>query len=371
MPSRIVLIFLGLLIVVGGSSSATADGYAISVSDSLDTPTRTITLSGDEYNVSAIARVKPGESFTVNVSSRPSADSRVLIFNADQQLIDQAPSEADDRLVFTAPNPPFTPGSYAISLSANGTHQTIHPLVIQGFRVTLDGPSQAEQGSTIDVTVSITRTVGQEPSTGVEIAIVNETNTFRVTATNQSTGTYTVSVSLSSISSGDYRMYAAVRGTKEAFGEEELLGISDQQWLRIATNSSSEPTDDEKQADPDEDNDGSGPVETDTATDNSPITSVATVRTGNQSSDSLTTECVIDRPRTAEQTSCDFADQMTQTATSPTEAGQTATRPDVITPAPTPATTMSTNTPAQRGFGVRIALFALALGGFLAKRRSK
>lgn len=233
---RTVVLVIALLVAVsaGTSTSVAADGYDLAVQGSIETPPRTFSVAGGEYTVSAIGRTDPDTTFTVEATVPTDEAYRVTIINADEEIIDQQRGTGDETFEFTATNPPYEPGSYAITLFADGVHQTLHPLVVRGFAVDLEAPQSASTDETIDVTVTTTRTAGTKAIDSVDVAIVDADTTRSREATRTAEHRYEVSIDLGGLEAGTYRVFASVRGETEAFDRQERLGISDAATLEVA-----------------------------------------------------------------------------------------------------------------------------------------
>lgn len=353
-----VVIVIALLVAVGaGAPVATGShGYDLTVPGSLETPPRSFSIAGGTYTVSAIGRTDPGGSFTVEAAVPPNTTYRVIVYDADQNVVDHQPGSTDGTFDFSAPNPPYEPGSYAISLFADGVHQRLHPLLVRGFDVTVEAPSSAESDETIDVTVDVTRTAGTKPIHSVEVAIVDSDDTIRETASKVADGTYEASIALDGLEPGTYRIYATVNGEEEAFDRKERLGISDASSLSVTEPSAGG-------------GGGGGGGGGFAAPSTSPTPSPSTTATDTEG----TTESLGSTPTTVPPTATESGRaESDEVPSGSTEAG-TETG-EVITPraSPTPAVEdrQQPSIPLS-GFGALPALVALALSAMVLSRRGR
>lgn len=329
------------------SPAVGASQYGISIDNSIDIPTRTATVEGTEYQVSAVAQRNPGDALDVAVTSSDSDTSyRIYLYNEKGDIVQDSSSKTGDgQTSFNTGN--LDPGSYYAAVYQGGI-QKIHPIVIAGYDVSTNAPDSVEQGESASVTVDVTRTVAQDDPPQVQAVLGDEAEARRVNATRTGSGTYEATISTDGLSTGSYSVYGVIRGTEQTTdGRSVVLGLSTSHILQVtdgtatATPDPSDGTDGGSGTNSGDLDSGTGdtPTQTATATSETPTAATATatstvVTTG----PSTTTEAVTDTD-------------------------------DVIEPNPTDTEPATTTTTSQSGFGPLTAVVALALLVALGSRR--
>lgn len=335
--SVLVIFFLSVISSPIGLAQNDGSEYRVVVSESIETPDRTFTVDGDQYHVSEIAERKPGESLSVDSFTPGDENYGVYLYNSDRKIADTKAATGDDSVTFETDE--LSPGTYIVAIYADGTIETVHPVVISGYAVSIDAPADATQESTVDLSAQVTAEGSSGTPHEVAVVLASAETHERVSLSRTSDGTYTASVSLEDFATGEYSVYAVATSDEEVYGEPELLGISDAATLTIGTHET-----------------------TGTATTNSDSTGeqVTTEQstTGETESDETTVA-------TATESRTVTTDQSTATSSSTTERRSTrSTTGNVITPADT-----TTESPGQSGFGPVVAVVTLVAAVLLRSRR--
>lgn len=229
--SRITLVVMVLFAsVVGGI--AVADGqYTLSVANSVDTPTRTLTLEGEPYQVSAIAKVRPGERLSFSTEAPEGADYSVYLYNDDREIVDTTRMTGPGSKSF--PTEGYDTGSYLLVINGpDGNYRTIFPVVLAAYETSLSAPSSATTGEQVTFDVDLTAVDGTNGQIDrVEVVLSKGGEDTVLNATKQSEGTYTATATIDD--AGAYLVYTNVRGTETVEGRKEILGVSDAHTLEV------------------------------------------------------------------------------------------------------------------------------------------
>ncbi|TKX47250.1 hypothetical protein EXE41_06405 [Halorubrum sp. SD690R] len=233
-------LLIGLLIgclVAGGAVSA-AD-RAVTVDDAMEIPGRTVTVGGESYQVSSLARVPRGESLRARTSGVDETGYRVYLHDARGTVVDQgyvAPS-GDGTVVFDTST--YEAGSYVLSLYHDGTYADPLPVVVPAYDVSVDTPAPGLDGDDTD-TVSV-ELAEREPGhavRGVTLVVSNATATWRYPASRVD-GEYVVGLNETGLAAGTYSVYAVVTNGNDAPGPtDEVIGISDSSQFDVERGSS-------------------------------------------------------------------------------------------------------------------------------------
>lgn len=387
----VLSLVVALTLVSGVPGMAASSSYDISLSPSVETPPRTVTFQNDNYDVSAIGRVDPGQSVTATVSA-PSGDTyRLYVYDSDKQIVDSHRRTGDATVQLSTAGYPA--GTYVVTVYHDGAFQKVHPLVVSDYTVSIDTSATALQDSTIQVNISTSPINGNKAISQAKIVVGNANDDVRKTFSRSSYSDFETNVSLQGLGEGDYSTYAVVQGSDEFLGNKVMLGVSDSQSLAIETptptptatatpaggNGTDTPTATETSSSEDQTEDasagggaaGGGPpalVSTPTDAPTESTTPVETESTAIETSASTAGPETGNSPQTPG-TDLNSPEQSPETQRkSSTATSQSPTPEDVITPAPATASPAPTPTPNQ-SLGFSPLVIALVLFGVLALRR--
>lgn len=352
-PSRFAIGLIALLAVVGAAGAS--GHYDVTATPNIDTPDRTVTFDRDDFTVTELGRVDPGEDIGAEVDAPSGEAYYVTLYDADRNTVVTKENDSDDEYAFetTWPNgSDYAPGTYVVAVDRSGI-LAVSPVVIAGYHVSVDAPGSAEPGDEITVEADVTTEDDTKPIDQVTAVIGNDAEKREVALTEESSDHYAATFTLDQLPEGDYSLYVVVQGEKQVLDRQEVLGASDTHDFDIATSA-----DDGTNTESDESSSSSQPppagsTEAGTQT---PSTATATATPG---------------PTTAPPT--DGGEQTPgSTATAGgTDGASTATATSagtVITPNPPTTGAPSTASPGQ-ALGLLPPLVGLALAVLLARRR--
>lgn len=220
-----VVLALLLAVPIAAAAQSADDEYEISVENSIDTPDRNVTVDGDRYRVTSIARVESGDSATVSVTAPDDAEYDLYLYNSDRQVV--ATSGESGGTSWTLDSSDYAPGSYVVAVyGSDGRYKAVQSLVFSAYDVRVDAPETLGDGSASTVGVELSSVAGSENVSSVEAVFANNETTRRIEATNAGNGAYEARLP-ADLPQGEYRLYAVVRGEEGYEGRTELLGISD------------------------------------------------------------------------------------------------------------------------------------------------
>ncbi|WP_435196344.1 PGF-CTERM sorting domain-containing protein [Natronomonas sp. EA1] len=361
MTARLVACCLALLLVAAtGGVAFGAQSATLSVRESQPIPQQTLNFENEQYRTSALRTAAPGETIVADVTVDSSDPFRVYIYNADEQIVAQKRLSASGTAEFELTD--YTAGTYLVTVVQDGTYLAIHPLLVRGYTVDVTAPDTVSKGDAVELRADVTKQRGPSAEF-VEFVVTDGDDRVRVRAEETAAGTYTATTSLESLPTGDYEVYATVRGGSTAFGESEFLGVNDGQSMRV-TDPTPTPTETDSSSPDGSPSSGTSTTPaTSTPTPTVTPTETATSPTPNRS----TAEPTTPPTATPEPTATPTPDEGQATPTP--SASPTPTDDDIVTPAPSPTPTETPTESAQPGFGLGAALTALAGSALLARRK--
>lgn len=317
--------------IVGGAGS-----YSLSISDSpttdsVDVPERTFTIEGSEYTVSEIGRTESGGSVPVVVSIPDGQEVEVHLRNHENQN-QQVKVGVTNGETVTFSTDSLSPGTYFAAIYYDGQTRAIVPVIVEGYDVAANVPSQVPNGGDASVTVTVSPTASSGDPHLVQVVVGDASEAIRVNATESGDG-YEATVPTDDLSTGTYAVYAVVRGeTEMRNGRLMVLAVSDRHSLSVTEET---PTPTSSYASGGEETGDATPTPTQTRTTPTLANSSTATPTATPSSPVTTTD----------------GPTMTRTAT----AG--SAEDNAITPGTEPSSPTSTR--GQPGFGVSTAITAV------------
>lgn len=235
-----LVVLAGVLIIVlaaGGVHGQSSTYEITDVSGSIDTPERTVSLEGDSYTVSSVARVSQGSDLAVTVTAPAGERYSVYLYDSERSIADTT-SQVGSGTATLATN--LDAGSYVAAVYQEGTIEDIQPVVITGYDVRVDAASAATTGETVTATVQVDRTAASAAPAQVLITVWNGDARQEVTATQTSDGTY--EARLDELSTGAYELYATAHGSTVVNNRQEVLGLSDSASLTVSQSTTAPPS---------------------------------------------------------------------------------------------------------------------------------
>jgi|GEM_PF-3840696 len=354
--NRRSVVLLLLVAALALAPPALAAGYSISPGTTTDTPTRSVELEGNEFDISALGHVAYGETMSVGVDAPEEAYS-VSLYNTDRQTEWVSNDEYVGDTNLPLPTDRLDPGTYIVAVQGPGDRFTaVHPIVVQGYNISLDAPTSLDAGETGELSVTLSPTGSSGDPAGVDVALANE-SWDRTIETRKDDGSYVATFSVSS--PGEYYVYAAARGTDTAYGgRAEALAVTASEPLSVAEQTTTTTSSD---GDDGTTTTESTTTQSTTATTTQPTTT--TQATTTQPTTTATTATSTTQPTTTGTTATSTTQPTTTTTTPTSTTDDGVLRPNEGENAST--TTESGGTP---GFSVGVTLVALSLAAVGALR---
>ncbi|WP_143085651.1 hypothetical protein [Halogranum rubrum] len=308
-PARSRLALVVALVLLCSTLSfgvAAQSQYSLTVDGGIDTPDKTVTVEGQSFDVSETVRVEPGDEIAVETSGPTDKQYRVNLLNKKNQIAAYNNTLSGEES-FSFETEGLTPGSYVVAVyGADGNYKMIQPVVVSGYDVSTDVDNTVEEDSESTITVDVEPKQNAPELESVKVMVSNDDDDIRtLTASETDDGTYTATTTFET--SGEFDVFATVRGTDTFNGEKEILGISDVQSITV--------DDDSSDSSGSDDSSGDSNTETPTMTTTATMTATQPAETTEPSDASPT-----DSPETTE--SAQTPAPTTTNTTSPLHAVQ-------------------------------------------------
>lgn len=220
---------LGGVLAAGGVGAAPE--YGLSVAGSVDTPNRTVPVDGEEFAVSEVASVEPGDALAVEVTAPDDDAFELLLYDSERRIVTRADAAAGERQELETDG--FEAGAYLLVLRDGETVRAVHPVVIDGYDVEVDAPEAARAGTETSVAVSVAP--GQSTGSPDRVTVVawNGEETVSAVADREGDGRYVATLDLADLAPGEYALVATAHGERVVYGRQEPLGTSDEHTLHV------------------------------------------------------------------------------------------------------------------------------------------
>lgn len=242
----VALLCCVFLIAAGLPTSATVqNGYSLTISGSIETAERTVTVDSSQYTVDSIARVQQGTALNIE-SSGPAGESYDIyiytVENGSQKIFNTKYIPADSNGNISIDTSSYSAGSYVVTVYKDGTYYDPHPMVIPAYAVDLSAPGTITTAESGQLSASVTEVAPNKTIGSVEFVVSNKDTTSYLEAT-QSNNQYTHTLDGGSFAPGEYNVYAVVYSPESAPGpKNEVIGISDRTSITIENPSTSTST---------------------------------------------------------------------------------------------------------------------------------
>lgn len=225
------LLVISALFIIPSAAVGTDDPYTITIENGeVDVPERTVSVAGQEFTVSSIAPITPGEEINYQISASEDEPYRVVLYSDEKRI--EAFNPKGDQPTFGTDN--LDPGTYAMAVET-GEIETIQPVVITSYETTLSVPSETDMGDAVSAEISIDEhtSVDRETVETVQVVIANGSINEAHTAEQTADGEYVADFDVE-YTPGEYRVYAVVRGNGTVEnGRADVIGMSEEQTLTI------------------------------------------------------------------------------------------------------------------------------------------
>lgn len=207
-----------------------------------ETPSRTVSLDGNEYNISSISTVESGQTLTVGVSVSEGTRFDAYLYNTKRQSEMTEIGTGAQEIEFDTES--IAAGSYVLALYVDGNYVDIQPVIVEGYDVSVTPLTEVESDSdSIEIEATVSQTKLEEQPDSVEVAVWNDDTAIRENASHVDDETYQATVSSADLEEGDsYNVYAVARGAEEIEeNEPELLGLSDGETFDVIASEEDRP----------------------------------------------------------------------------------------------------------------------------------
>lgn len=226
---RLIAVSLFVVVLVLGVGVAAQSSVSISIEGSFETPSDTVTVDGEEFNVTQVTKLRPDDVMTVVTSAPGGKRYQVNVYTLTEDIQDSIRETGPARMDFRTEY--LDPGSYLVAAVDRNEFLDVKPITVVGYETDVDLPSTVDEDTPFEATVQLeeidnTKSVGR-----VEIVVWNDDGRERIEADQLEDHTYEATVD--GLANETYDVYAVVVAEEQIEGEDDVIGLSDPQTLTV------------------------------------------------------------------------------------------------------------------------------------------
>ncbi|HLB69884.1 MAG TPA: hypothetical protein VJJ51_02445 [Candidatus Methanoperedens sp.] len=217
---KVAMVLVILVLNVPASANTT-----ISLDNTIDTPDRTVTYQGKNYEVQDIGSYLLGQAVNISVNVTDIESFQLSLLDSDKEFLwNYMVYYTEGQVEVTMPgNVVTTPGTYAFAIFYQGDILVFKPVVFSRYELSVIPESTTvAPGATLHVTARVVPDDGQP----MKVVLAKNSSSLEYAVNRTREGLYETEIKIPSSASGRFSLYAAMESEKTAQGYPELLGVS-------------------------------------------------------------------------------------------------------------------------------------------------
>ena len=212
-------------IAIGAATIAASSGaYGVTSADSIDVPDQTVELDGDEFEITSVGHVTPGDDIDATTHAPDDEDYILYLYTSDGDRQDFSRMSGDDSASFATTE--LDPGTYVLVVRAEREYQALHPVVVAGYEATVDVPGDLRPGESFTATVDLDASDDAPAVDGVTVVRTANGEAVEEVDATGSDGSYEAELTAPSDET-------AIRLLTTALGEERIAITYEPEMLEI------------------------------------------------------------------------------------------------------------------------------------------
>ncbi len=225
--------FIILIAVVTLFNSPVFASTTISLDSSIDTPDRTVTYQGKNYDIQDIGSYHMGEkvNISINVTDISSFQLSLLDKNKNFMWNHMVYYTEGNAQVDMPDNVVTVPGTYAFAVFYQGDIMAVKPVVFSQYKLSvMPDTTTVAPGETLHVKVTVA------PDTGIPMKVIlaRNSSSLESSANRTGEGLYEAEIKLPNSTNGRFSLYAALASGNMILGSPELIGVSSGGTINVA-----------------------------------------------------------------------------------------------------------------------------------------
>jgi hypothetical protein len=217
----------------------TDDTYDIDVDSSVPTSTQEVTIDRPgfgTYEIDSLGSYNAGDPIIADIATPDRIDPSSLEFQlyaqSGQLIADKKPDDTG-RATFSGDTTKLSPGTYQLLAVSTSKVETLTPIVISGYDVSVAHPTTIEQNHLLSISGDIYKTEATEPPASVTVILWSDACDKRASA-DLNDDRYTADIPLTQVSPGEYNIYVTANGNEQFRGRDEIKSVVEGDTVTIA-----------------------------------------------------------------------------------------------------------------------------------------
>lgn len=217
------VVFIALIILLNPQPAAA--GTTISLDNTVDTPDRTVTYQGKNYEIQDIGAYQPGESvnISINVTDIKSFQLSLLDKNKNflwNQMVYYTGGMSE---VAMPADVVTTPGTYAFAVFYQGDIKAVKPVVFSRYKMSvIPDSATVAPGGALHVKVR----VAPDTSLPVKVVLARNSSSIEYVVNRTGEGEYEAEINIPASAYGRFSLYTAIASDNMILGYPELIGVA-------------------------------------------------------------------------------------------------------------------------------------------------
>jgi hypothetical protein len=187
-------------------------------------PDRTISLNGNDFEITTIGRVGPGDDINVETTAPTGEDYTLQFRNSDGQRVSFTDLHGDNSTILSTKQLP--PGTYAMLIRADREYKALHPVIVSGYTSNIDLQNNLTTNAPFTATINLQERENAPTVDSVNAYLIDNGEIVEQKDASRQNGDYTVEFT----APNEERDFQIVTGV---LGKENIAGTSQKEILEL------------------------------------------------------------------------------------------------------------------------------------------
>ena len=229
--NKIVIITILLLF----SSLPSYAGTTISLDKMIDTPDKTVTYQGKNYEIRSIGSYIEGESVTIDVNSTNLRSFQLSLLDKNQDFLwNHMVYTTEEAAGIVMPGDIITtPGTYAFAIFYQGDIRAVMPVVFSQYSISIiPNRTKVAPGEGINIKIEV------KPDTSIPMTLIlaKDSDRLEFPVKRNDDNSYGAEIKIPNSANGTFTLYATLLSHNIILGYPESVGLSNGVSINVIEN---------------------------------------------------------------------------------------------------------------------------------------
>ncbi len=208
------------------SNPLTAAGTTIYLDSTIDTPGRTLTYQGQNYDINDIGAYSIGESVNISVNTSDINSFQLSLLDKNTNFLwNHIVYSTEGTAAVTMPENVVTaPGTYAFVVFYQGDIKAVKPVVFSSYKISVKPENRVvAPGGKLQVKVE----VAPDTTRPIKVVLSRNSSSFESAVNRTRESLYETEIIIPASANGSFSLYAVMATDNVIMGYPELVGVSD------------------------------------------------------------------------------------------------------------------------------------------------